>query len=244
MKAILRTIFLGTIVGCFAVATGAKEPAPPPKHLTAAVSLIDALEPSNTTYRHGKPEVKFAGDGDVCSSHTDCSGFVDSLLRHSYQYTDDDYRKWFGKKRPLAKVFHDTIQQQKGFADIQKVQDVLPGDILAAKYAVPTEDNSTGHVMLVVEKPKLMTAKEPFVDNTEQWEVTIIDSSGSGHGTTDTRNANGQKKDGLGRGVFRLYANKSGTLEGYCWSTSKKSKFRPQSENHLVVGRLVDGYRP
>lgn len=58
-----------------------------------------------------------------------------------------------------------------------------------------------------------MSAVPPYVDGTVQWSVPVIDSSESGHGTTDTRHkrgADGRNHDGLGRGVFRLVGECAG----------------------------------
>jgi hypothetical protein len=75
----------------------------------------------------------------------------------------------------------------------------------------------------------------------EQWEVSIIDSSHSGHGPTDTRHAkgkDGKDHDGLGEGELRLYADSQGHITGFSWSTASASKFIQPSEEHAVVGRL------
>ena len=77
--------------------------------------------------------------------------------------------------------------------------------------------------------------------------MTVIDSSESGHGPTDTRHkrgADGRDHDGLGRGVFRLYGDARGEVAGFAWSTAKVSRFIAPADEHVVLGRLVEGFRP
>ena len=92
-----------------------------------------------------------------------------------------------------------------------------------------------------------MNPTPPFVDGTMQWSVPVIDSSESGHGPTDTRHkrgAGGRDHDGLGRGVFRLYADARGGVGGFCVEHAKVSRFVAPDDEHLVLGRLVEGFRP
>ncbi len=102
-----------------------------PKHLAVAESLVANLSLANTNYEHGTPTVKFTAPVE---SHTDCSGFIDALLEHSYGFDKDILRKWLGSGRPTARRYHDAVEDQKGFKLIGHIQDVLPGDILAVKY--------------------------------------------------------------------------------------------------------------
>jgi len=167
-----------------------------PPHLADAQRLVQRLDLKNTNYEHGPPRVVWEG---VCESHTDCSGFIDALLTHTYGYNPEAFKRWFDSHRPSARRYHDAIAEGRGFAEIKSAGDVLPGDILAIKYLV--EKANTGHVMLVVDRPQQIQPKEPLVAGTQQWQVTVIDSSHTGHGATDTRHhkgANGKDQDGLG----------------------------------------------
>ncbi len=207
-----------------------------PKHLAVAQSLVQHLNLQDTDYEHGAGSVGFEGP---FFSHTDCSGFIDHLLTFSYGVSQDDFRNWFGSGRPTARRYHDAIVEQKGFRLIEHVQDIRPGDLLAVKYLHRTDN--TGHVMLAAGRAKQIAAKEPVLPGTIQWAVTIIDSSESGHGPTDTRHhqgPNGKDHDGLGEGVVRVYSDGSGNVVGFAWSTLKASKFKEADDEHLVVGRL------
>ena len=164
---------------------------------------------------------------------------------HSYGYDGDQFKKWFDSHRPSARRYHDAIVEQHGFTEIKELSHVRPGDILAVKY-LKRKDN-TGHIMLVEESPQLMKPKRSQIAGAEQWEVTVIDSSHTGHGPTDTRHAkgkDGKDHDGLGQGVIRLYADKQGKVVGFAWSTLAGSELKLPHEEHLVVGRLTPNFRP
>jgi hypothetical protein len=214
----------------------------PPKHLTAATDLVAHLSLQNTTYRGGEPDVVWRGE---CRSNADCSGFIDALLMHSYGYSRDDFKRWFDSHRPTARRYHDAIVKQQGFRHIEHLADVRPGDFLVAKYLKRTDN--TGHIMLVASQPRRIAATPPVLTGTEQWEVTVIDSSRSGHGPTDTRHhlgPNGKDHEGLGRGIVRIYGSEQGKVAGFSWSAARGSKFIAPADEHLVIGRLVPGFKP
>ena len=210
--------------------------------VSAADALVDRLDLSNTDYAHGQGSVTW--DGTV-ASHTDCSGFIDHLLAHVDGYSADDFKRWFGTRRPTAERYHDAIVEGRGFAPVAKIGELQPGDVIAIKYL--TRHDNTGHIMLVVEPPRKISASVPLVDGTSQWVVTVIDSSESGHGPTDTRHKrgdDGRDHVGLGRGVVRLYANAQGEVAGFSWSTAKVSRYIAPQDEHVVLGRFVAGFRP
>ncbi len=214
----------------------------PDRHVATAEKLVAGLDLANTSYEHGHGTVSWTAP---LASHTDCSGFIDHLLMHEDGYTADDFQRWFGKARPTAASYHDAVVAEKGFTQVRTVGDVRPGDLIAIKY-LKRKDN-TGHVMLVVEPPKRIPAAQPIVAGTEQWSVTVIDSSESGHGTTDTRHKKGEggrDHDGLGRGVFRIYSDAQGNVAGFSWSTLKASHFVPPEDEVLALGRFKPGFRP
>jgi hypothetical protein len=207
-----------------------------PEHLRQARSLLDHLELQNTSYRHGSPRVGFEGEVE---SHTDCSGFIQSLLERSYGYTDEDLSRWLGSPRPLARHFHDAIEARRGFTPLEQISEIEPGDLIAIRYSVKKRGNS-GHVLLASGKASALP--EPGA-----WSLPVIDSSHSGHGPTDTRHArgkNGKDHDGLGEGILRIYADPAGKVRGYSWSTNANSRFKPPEAEHLVMGRLILGFKP
>jgi NlpC/P60 family len=232
------------VILCFvpSLCLRAEEPKQP-KHLAEAKDLVEHLDLKNTNYEHGAGDIKWTGTRE---SHTDCSGFLDKLFEHSYGYDKEAFKRWFDSTRPTAARYHDAIVDGKGFTQITTVTEIRPGDILAVKY-LKRKDNS-GHIMLVAEKPVRMKPNKPIVEVAEeQWEINIIDSSKTGHGLTDTRHkkgADGKDHDGLGKGVTRIYADRGGKVIGFSWSVLGASEFKDPKDEHLVVGRWTENYKP
>lgn len=238
-----RMIVIAFLLGLATAAPAQERSAP--KHVGDAESLVESLDASQTHYRHGEQVIRWKEGERPAEARCDCSGLLDALLTRSYGYGENDYKKWFGVKRPLAVHYHDTIDKENGFHRIRGVKSIQPGDILAVRYKQLAADKSTGHVMLVIEPPKPMTAKKPLIDGTEQWSVAIVDSTKSPHGKGDSRmNDDGTKVNGVGRGTFRLYVDTNGDVIGYAWSTSTGSTFRERATHSLVVGRVVPGFKP
>jgi hypothetical protein len=214
----------------------------PPRHLEWAVKLLE-VSPATTSYRHRNTSVRWKGVNSATASecHTDCSGLLSSLLRRAYGLTKDDLNKWLGRRRPVASTYYEAIKKQNQFRRLARLEEVRPGDVIAIKYDKDKNaERNTGHIMLVVAAPKRRTASAPLVSRTQQWEVTILDASRSGHGKSDTRRKrSGGFSPGLGRGTFRLYTNKAGAVVGHSWSTFPKSVHHSQADRPLVIGRLV-----
>ncbi len=239
-----RTSIVVAALAGWAIAAFASDAVDPvaTRHVESAQGLVDRLDLSNTDYAHGAPSVTWS---ELVASHADCSGFVNALLTHDDGYTPDAFKRWLGSRRPTAERYHDAIVDGNGFERIATVEALRPGDFIAIKYL--TRHDNTGHVMLVVEAPQSLRAGLPSVAGTTQWSVTVVDSSESGHGPTDTRHkraADGRDHDGLGRGIFRLYATADGHVAGFAWSTLKTSRFVAPEEEDVVLGRLVTGFRP
>lgn len=202
--------------------------------------LVSGLQPENTSYQHRQGFIKWKGENhsEEYESRTDCSGLLNILLERSYGLTPDDFEKWLGKRRPLAVEYFDAIQQEHDFRLITNEANIRPGDIFAIRYPPGTNEN-TGHIMLVAGLPVAHRNSKPEIEGTEQWEVSVIDSSESGHGKTDTRRrSDGTFGQGVGQGILRLYTKTNGEIVGYSWSTLGVSDYYDQTTRQLVVGRL------
>ncbi len=230
-------VFAAGLVG-FAAAASAFAAEPAPAHLAGAIELLRALSPDQSDYQHKQGTVVWPGDpAGAPQCRTDCSGFIDALLKHIYGLKSAQLKEWFGTGRPVAKDYYAVIAAEHGFRRIPLVSQVRAGDLLAVTY--PSGSTNTGHVMLVADAPRPREATAPIVAGTRQWEVTVIDESESGHGKTDTRhNPDKSMRDGLGRGVLRIYTDAAGQIAGYSWSTLKASKFQSAQTRPFVVGRL------
>ena len=228
--------------GLLVVSSCVQAQQPIPLHVLVADSLLERLNMDKTNYEHGPGSINWGNPSEV---HTDCSGFIDQLLTRCYGYDRQAFKQWMGSGRPTAARYHDAIVAQQGFVQLQSIQDLRPGDLIAVKYL--TRSDNTGHIMLVINKPQRMSEKSPMIQKTQQWAIPIMDSSESGHGPVDTRykkGANGKDHDGLGAGILRLYTTSDGQVAGFTWSTLNVSEFKTPDDEHVVLGRLVPGYHP
>ena len=211
----------------------------PQTHLQWAQVLVKNLPLTNTSYQHKEDVVTWAGWNGASryESQTDCSGFINALLEQTYGLTASDFERFFGTKRPLAETYYDAVISRNKFKQIPLISDVQPGDFIVIKY--PPDNDNSGHIMLVAAAPQKYPSSSPEMEGTEQWIITVIDSSETGHGSTDTRWQNNETfHDGLGQGVFRIYTNVAGEPAGYTWSTFANSEYHSQQERPLVIGRL------
>lgn len=211
-----------------------------PNHVPWADDLIAHIQPANNDYASNPSYIHWAGvDGATTyENRTQCGTFLTNLLKQAYGWNSTVFKNWFGSTSPSAALYHDAIAAGNGFTATNLVRNIAIGDVIAIKY--PSGLSATGHVMLVRGLPQEMTAKEPLVPGTRQYAITVYDSSQSGHGPDDTRKmADGSWDDGVGAGVFRLYADEvTDEIVGYTWSTYSNSIYYSQSERHLVVGTL------
>ena len=221
-----------------------------PKHLELGRLLVENLIPDTTTYSH-QSFIRWKGDflTDTYSASTDCSGLINELLDRSNSSSYDKLLQVSRKRRPRAVDYHNQIMGESGFKRIEKITDILPGDIIATKY--PTgmgsqgkQADDSGHVMLVDAVPvKRQKFTTPLIENTEQWSVLVIDSSKSPHGIKDTRYDAElkRKRSGVGRGTIRIYTVPDGTITGYTFSLLLSSPYKDGAQIPIAVGRPLYG---
>lgn len=215
-----------------------KKPEPPTrigKHLLTAEALLEEIAPEHTSYRHKNNVVKRKSAEAPAECHADCSGFINWLLLEATGKPPAALEQWFRSKRPVARHYVDAIVTEKFFRRIHRLKDCLPGDVVAMKY--PKGNDNTGHVMLVAERPKKRVASAPLVEETEQWDLKIIDCTTSPHGS-DSRKKEAGSRGGLGTGLFRIYTNADGEPVGYTWGPGPKSEYRAMKDRLIVVGRF------
>lgn len=214
-----------------------------PAHLRQAAQLVESLRGvKDNHYGGGKRHIDW--DSEHCSARTVCSSFTTLLLQHSYGWSDADIKSWLDETNPEANTYHDAIASKNRFLRVVHVSAIRPGDFLAVKYTDHHVSSNgvedTGHVMLVAENPQAMAAQKPIVAGTQQYVVTVIDSSATGHGPKDTRHkSDGSFTGGIGRGEMRLYSNEDGKLVGYTWSVTPKSAYFTSPNREMVAGRLL-----
>jgi hypothetical protein len=223
----------------------------PPDHLGWAKLLVDTIDPAQNVYDSNPAYVYWQGyDGHgVSENRSKCSSFMTKLLERAYDF---NFVSWMGCSSPIADRYYDTIVDQNGFTVVGTVSSVGAGDLIAIRnsdagcYDLTCSNfqgcSSSGHVALVASSPIRRSSTSPVISGTTQYAVTVVDSSASYHGSTDTRyraESDGSDDSGVGRGVMRLYANSNGNVVGHTWSSFSNSAYYAQSTRPLVVGRLV-----
>ena len=193
-----------------------------PRHLAVARELVENIAPEDNHYKLGGEFVSFPGDapGSRYAMRADCSGFLLATFQRSgYRIRERMPFLVAGpkRKRPRAEDFVLSIEQEKGFRRIARVDEIRPGDLLAhamLDVADQKQTGTTGHVFLLDSAPRKIMGWSPVVAGTSQYEVSIIDSNRELVGDDDTR-LRANKDGGLGRGTIRLYADADGELVGW-----------------------------
>jgi hypothetical protein len=226
------------ILSLFLLAGTAK--AADPQHLFWAKDIATNVTPELNMYDSNPSYIRWPDANGVGAyeNRTKCASFITQVLMQSYGWTSAYFRNWMASTSPTANVYHDTIKQQNRFAIIGNINDIRPGDIIAIKY--PSGSTVTGHMMMAKTTAFLRKATLPIIKGTYQYELQIIDSSQTGHGSTDTRlNEDGTYNPGAGIGTLRLYTNSSDMLVGHTWSTYNSSKYYDFKTRPIIVGRLI-----
>jgi hypothetical protein len=214
----------------------------PPKHLAVAERLVkDLVGSPENVYGGGKRHIEW--DQRPLVARTVCSSFVSLLMQHTYGFSEDNYKTWFGEKNPNAAAYHDAIVAKNGFLKIVHVAALRPGDVLAIKYTdghiSKNGVDDTGHVMVVAQAPVAWSGSQVAPAGLRGYVVEVYDSSASGHGDNDTRYLGSKKfSGGIGRGNFTIYADGDDKIAGYAWSDWAKSDFFTSPGRDLVAGRL------
>jgi hypothetical protein len=205
-----------------------------PRHLTLARELVAHIAPENNHYVLGGQLISFPSDAASgnYAMRADCSGFLLALFDRA-GYSTRAHMLFLkdsqSRKRPRAEDFVLSIERQAGFKRIRMIDDVRPGDLLAhamLNVKDQMQTGTTGHVMLINSRPKLITARKPMVAGTRQFEISIIDSNEEHLGDDDTRLANPANKiTGLGSGTIRMYVDAKGELVGWARTFAKSTRF-------------------
>ncbi len=138
----------------------------------------------------------------------DCSALLNFILK---EVAPDHFKSLSGNRhRPLAINYYQTFANapttrptKTGWQQIERIEDVLPGDVLAWEKLDRKPGDTTGHVV-IINSPAMREG-----DNLVR--VQIIDSTTAPH-ADDTR-AKGQS--GVGKGTVWFDTDDSGKPVGY-----------------------------
>ena len=178
-----------------------------------------------TSYSH-----KTSVDEAAGAYHLDCSGLACLVLKKTAPAALKEVPVNGGEKRALAHDFYELFKNPASTAHwkaVEKLKDLQPGDFIAWKNEDYQPGENTGHVMIV--------AVAPVVEKGVIYQVTVIDSSGSGHGQ-DTRKPG---ENGVGKGTLYFTVDSEGVPVGVRF-TSPAGKL---NKKLITLGRLVDSAR-
>ncbi|WP_437924923.1 hypothetical protein WMF37_38740 [Sorangium sp. So ce291] len=208
-------------------------------HLRWAESLVDNLDPENNEYSTSS-FISWAGVAGARRyvNRTQCATFFTELLKRSYGWTESSFDDWLGTRSPSAAAYYDAIVEENGFERIRDLQDARAGDVIVLRY--PAGESSTGHVAILRRAPRVRLPLNPFVVGTFQYEVSVVDSTSTLHGPSDSRMSSGGRGDtGAGYGVMRVYTNIFDTIVGHTWSTATTTTYYPTTQRQVAIGRLL-----
>ena len=120
------------------------------------------MHPDENHYRLGGELVSFPGDAPGSSYRVvaDCSGFLLAIFARAGYPTRARMSylvKTPRRQRPRAEDFVLSIEQGKGFMQIDRVTDIKPGDLLAHAMldrADQQQTQTSGHVFLIDSEPR------------------------------------------------------------------------------------------
>lgn len=216
-------------------------------HANYAEKLITFVQAANNVYDSNPTIVTWAGvnGATIYQNRSTCSPFVTRTIKTAYSISDTTYKNWFGSSSPSSSEYHDAILAQNHFLRVSTPEGIQRGDLISVKYLPCANKDSTGHMMIAMSSAvKRSVDTAPIIAGTEQYEITIADSSSSSHQASD---ANGKtytdtrgEGSGAGMGTLRLYKDKqTGQIAGYTWTVSSSSVFYATDSCRVIaVGRL------
>jgi hypothetical protein len=175
----------------------------------------------NTKYSH---KTHIDRENGICD--VDCSGFIVAILKQVSPEHLAVIRTTH--KRPLAEDFYRAFASEPpgrsaGWREVPTVQGANVGDVIAWLKLERKPGDSTGHVMLIAEKPVMVSPSRA--------RVHILDSTLHGH-AHDTRL---EGRSGIGEGTIWLELDATGRPVAFHW----KSVQIAAHEVPIRIGRAV-----
>jgi hypothetical protein len=209
-------------------------------HLTQLeILLADLLAHPSDVNQYGTPgHIDWSGEPRTAVS--ECSTLVTMTMKHTYGYSDSAYAAKTGGTSPNAALYYDNIVAGRSFSRVAGPATALAGDIIAVKY--PAGEEASGHAMTVyavaawqarVSSAQTFLTASNYPEITGYYDVTVIDSTATFHGPSDTR---ANRPGGIGKGVVRFYVDHNMNVTGYTWSTVNDSVYySPANSGHVAA---------
>jgi hypothetical protein len=145
----------------------------------------------------------------------DCSDYIDHILKEVYPDAYFDLVNASGADKPTTAHFYDFFSGLDNDPNdywnrVDDVEQLQPGDILVFRYKRSFRRVTSGHVMVVMDKP---------IRDDDRFLVRVADSAPIGH-SQDTRP---RRVSGIGIGTLLLKANpKTGQPSAYAWKVGSR----------------------
>lgn len=159
----------------------------------------------------------------------DCSGLGVLLLKPvtPESIASLPIEKGFIRARAISfyNAFTNAVSSssQSGWQLVPTVADAEPGDFIAWRRNTIEKGKSSGHVMILLEKP--------VRESDGSYRAKVIDSSSTPH-TNDSRS---EQQTGIGTGTMWFEADETGRPVGFRWS-SRQKKSTPVP---IAIGRVM-----
>jgi hypothetical protein len=194
---------------------------PPPAPTRAGHRVVDVVEHIRTSLRASiyQPSTRVSEKDGLY--HWDCSGMAAWILRRAAPVA----LRTLNSSRPVARDFVTAIERapeqrpRRGWQQIARVADVMPGDVFAWRRPRGLPSKNTGHVGFVVDRPL------PVDGIPGAWAVRIVDSTRGSH-QDDARSDD--PDGGFGIGTLVFLTNAEGRATSYGWAGT-------QSEWYIVT---------
>jgi hypothetical protein len=224
----------------------AEAPAAALPHMVWADRLLREIRPADNAYGSHPTVLQWRGveGAPISRNRTVCSSFITRLLKQAYGFSSEEIRRWLGAAAPTAADYYRAIRRGDRFVEIAEIGGIRRGDLVAIDYRRPVASEGqggtpTGHLMLVDGLPEAQP-KRNLGGRGRFYSLLVIDSSRSGHGPLDSRSQgpDGRRGSGVGRGTIGLLVDPGGRILAYSWSTLARSRWIPQRQHPLRVGRF------
>jgi hypothetical protein len=223
------------------------------KALSVADWVFDNTSENHYAHVHGKADKQVIIHEGKVISNTDCSGFINNILKTAAPKHYEMVVKFNQGKRPIAATYNDffagldAARSKHGWQGINSVFDLLPGDLIAwksPKYEEYHKGNS-GHVMILALLPPTKVEGRLVAGKLTRFiELTVVDSSSVTHFPPEQlpQMAKQRKRDGVGKGVIRIILDKNdqpiGYWEGTFWNEGGKEIRKPTATTDVHFARL------
>jgi len=185
----------------------------PPTSFIAPVQndLVDFVRKTVNTLHYSRYKLGGAHfDTDRGVYIVDCSNFVDHILQEISPHAYSSLVNYSGSYSPATQHYYEFFAELTDNPDsywntVENLDDLKPGDILVFRKKNSRGRSTSGHIMVVMNKP---------IRDTNVYSVRVADSAPARH-SQDTRKP---FKGGIGIGTLLLKANpKTGKPAAYAW---------------------------